>query len=113
MTLVTIVPVVVEFTRGSDNTRIYNEKTLLIKDVVGDYLLPIVPKVFYEEIPNLVEKYGQDGKKVSLTDFTLAAMTKIHKRDLFLLTKNPQDFPTTIFGVESYFLLKLKIGLQV
>lgn len=113
VTLVTIVPVVAEFTRGSDNMDIFINKTQLIERIVDKYLLPIHPDVFTKEIPWLVEKYGQDGKAVSLTDFSLAAMIKIHKTDLYLLTKNPKDFPTYIFTLKSHFLLELERGLQV
>ncbi len=113
ITLVTIIPVVAEFTKGSDTKNIFKQKTLLIKEIIGDYLLPILPKVFTEEIPWLVEKYGQAGKAVSLTDFCLAAMTKIHAKDLCLLTKNPKDFLASIFNLKTYFLIQLERGLQV
>jgi hypothetical protein len=113
VTLVTIAPVIAEFTRGFDSAKIFQDKTNLIKEIVGDYLLPIHPDVFSKEIPWLVEKYGQAGKAISLTDFSLGAMIKIHKADLCLVTKNPADFPTSIFSLESHFLLELERGLQV
>lgn len=112
ITLVTIMPVVTEFTQGSDTQAIFNAKTALINEII-DYLLPIHPGVFKTEIPWLVENYGQVGKKVSLTDFCLAATTKIHNTDLLLVTKNPHDFPTSIFSVDCYFLLRLERALQV
>lgn len=113
VTLATIMPVFAEFTRGSDTSAIFKNKTLLIKEIVGECLLPIHQTVFTEEVPWLVEKYGQAGKAMSLTDFCLAAVTKIHKTDLRLLTKNPKDFPSSIFEVDAYFLLQLERGLQV
>ncbi|MFZ1721542.1 MAG: hypothetical protein WAU07_03480 [Microgenomates group bacterium] len=113
ITLVTIVPVVAEFTRGSETPDIYKKKTLLIKEIVGEHILSIHPNVFGKEVIKLVEEYGQTGKAVSITDYCLAAMTKIYKVDLCLLTKNPKDFPTSIFAVECYFLLQLNRALQV
>lgn len=112
ITFVTIMPVVAEFTRGSDTQAIFTAKTSLINEII-DYLLPVHPNVFGVEVPWLVEKYGQSGKKMSTTDFALAATTKIHKTDLVLVTKNPQDFPTTVFTVDCYFLLRLERALQV
>ena len=113
ITLVTIVPVITEFTRGSETSEIYTQKKTLINNVIGEYILPLRADVFTEVFPWLVEKYGQVGKTVSITDFCLAALTKIHKHDLCLLTKNPKDFPTSIFSVECYFLLELDRALQV
>lgn len=113
ITLVTVAPVITEFTKGSDTPQIYADKSELVKEVVQDYILNIHPKVFLKEIPLLTKEYGQRGKAVSMTDFILAAMTKIYKNDLCLLTKNPKDFPTSIFTMEGYFLLKLDRALQV
>lgn len=104
--------VATEFTRGSDTLEIYLEKTTLVKNVV-DLLLPINPNILNQEISWLTKHYGQIGKNISLTDFILAAQTKFHYRDLCLLTKNPKDFPTTIFSVKTHFLLQIDRGLQV
>lgn len=112
ITFVTNVAVVTEFSRGSDTTQIYAQKTALVETII-DFVLPITPQVFLEEIPWLTEKYGQMGKVVSLTDFILAAQTKQHSTDLCLLTKNPKDFPTSIFSVKTHLLLELERGLQV
>lgn len=112
ITFVTNVPVVTEFLRGSDKPDIFNQKSALIKKIIGDYLLPVTPSILNEEVPWLVENYGQIGKSISITDFILAAQTKAHS-DLYLVTKNPSDFPSSIFSVKTYFLLQLERGLQV
>ncbi len=110
--LVTNAAVTTEFSKGSDTAQIFIEKSALVNNLI-DYLLPILPDVFNVEIPWLTEQYGQIGKSVSTTDFILAAQTKMHPNDLCLVTKNPKDFPTSIFSVQTYFLLQLERGLQV
>lgn len=112
ITFVTNVPVVTEFSKGSDTELIFSEKTALIKKVV-DYLLPVTPAVFQTEVPWLTDRYGQAGRSVSTTDFILAAQTKIHVNDLCLVTKNPHDFPMSLFSVKTYFLIQLERALQV
>lgn len=105
-------PVATEFLRGSDTNEIFVKKNILIVNII-DYFLPITPKILNKEVPSLIDKYGQVGKSTSVTDFILAAQTKVHSRDLCLLTKNPRDFPTTIFSVKTYFLLQLERALQI
>jgi len=109
--LATTMPVVTEFTGGSDTPVIYKSKIELVKSVT-EYFLPISANVFQTAVPWLTEQYGQIGKAISMTDFMLAALINIHP-DLCLLTKNPQDFPTSVFKVKTYFLLQLERALQV
>jgi hypothetical protein len=112
ITLVTNIAVSTEFTRGSDTPSIFIQKTALVKKII-DSFLPINSNIFDIEIPLLTERYGQIGKSISVTDFVLAAQTKLYSNDLCLLTKNPKDFPSSIFTLKTHFLLRLERGLQV
>jgi predicted nucleic acid-binding protein len=112
ITFVTNVPVVTEFTKGSENAEKFAEKTALVNTII-DYLLPIPPSVFTHELPSIVEKYGKSGATCSVTDMILASQIKMHANDLFLVTKNPNDFPSKVFVLKTYFLLQLNRALQV
>jgi len=105
-TLVTIQPVLIEFARGAKSKSAFSNRVSLVEDYVDGYIIPISPKAFSDDVPFLVEGYGQAGARVSLTDFLLAATAKQHTNDLFLLTKNSLDFPEKFFQLETYFLLQ-------
>lgn len=110
--LVTIDPVKIEFNRGAENQSRLKVKRQLINSIV-DYCLPIHASVYDQHIPFLVEKYREGGKTVSLTDFFLGSLLIQHQKDLCLLTKNPKDFPLSIFQLKSYVILKMNRALQV
>jgi len=112
ITLVTIRPVEVEFCNGAESSEKLNTKRELVKNIVDDFILPINSCIFEKYLPSLVAKYGQYGRGISLTDYILAGCLMQHARDMLLLTKNPSDFPSACFQLESHILLSQFRTLQ-
>lgn len=112
VTLVTISPVALEFTKGSKSKEVISNSLLLMEKFVDAYL-PVHPSVFEKYSPFLVEEYQKKGAGVSITDLLLGGMVYHHKKDLCLLTKNSKDFPLNVFDLETYFLLKNKISSTI
>jgi len=112
VTLVTIDPVKIEFTRGSENKTKLEVKKQFINSIVG-FTLPIAQSIFNKTIPELIQSYQEIGKSISLTDLILAATTVNHSHDLYLLTKNPKDFPRSVFNLNTHMVIDLKRELQV
>ena len=92
--LLTIFPVVVEFSRNSDTIKEYKSRREFIKTIVG-VVLPI-ERTLIKDVEELVLAYRNHGKHTSLTDFFLAGTLKRY-RGLFLMTRNNKDFPIEIF----------------
>ncbi len=113
VTLVTCQPVVIEFTSGSESSKICQEKEKLISQIVSDYKLPLKPSIFEKTIPYLIERYKGFGKRVSLTDYILGALLMQYGENIFLLTKNPRDFPPSVFCCETHFVIKMNRALQI
>jgi len=112
VTIVTVSPVIAEFTKGVENTKKLSEKLSFVDSII-DIKLPISPDIINKYIPNLVSQYKAKGKSVSYVDFILAGLVDKYERDLVLLTKNPVDFPLSVFNLYSYFVIKMDRALQV
>ena len=111
ITLVTIELVKAEFLKGAESTSKYDIKRDFLDDVV-DSMLPVPPLVLSKQLPELVKRYGEMGKGTSIVDFMLCATLHYYQTGLFLLTKNPKDFPNTVTDLHSYFLLYNTRALQ-
>ncbi len=72
ITLVTIDPVVFEFTQGAENPDKLESKIKFISGIV-DYILPINSDLFTKYIPSLILEYKENGKGLSITDLLLGA----------------------------------------
>lgn len=111
ITLVTIDPVIAEFTSGAESKTRLKEKIDFVNGIIT-FQLPITPDVITKNIPLLIAKYGPKGKGVSHVDYLLAGMLVKHANDLLLLTKNAKDFPTSIFDLCSHFVISIDRSLQ-
>jgi predicted nucleic acid-binding protein len=99
VTLLTIKPVLMEFVEGAADPIRFKEKSQIIDNIIEAYL-PITEEIFEESL-NLIKDYGPDGKGLGVTDFLLGALLKKFKGNLFLFSKNTNDFLTNIFPVVS------------
>lgn len=95
--LLTILPVAIEFLRGSATTKEHKSRQDFIKAIAGT-VLPI-EKTLIEDIQALVSAYRDGGRHTNITDFFLAGVLKRYK-NLYLMTGDNKDFPTTIFDRE-------------
>ncbi len=110
VTLVTIDPVVLEFIKGSQNAEKYNQKLEYINSII-DTCLPL-PKEVFELAKKLAEDYQEEGKSVSITDFLLGASLAHYPKNLLLISKNTNDFPTDIFHLKSHINLIKRKSIQ-
>ena len=111
ITLVTIDPVKAEFLKGSETNVKYESKLKFITDTIHS-ILPIPTTILSEYLPRLVKGYGELGKGTSIVDFILCSMLQYYQSGLYLLTKNPKDYPNTVTNLHSYFLLYNTRALQ-
>lgn len=111
ITLVTLELVKAEFLKGSENSSKYDIKREFLDRSVNS-ILPVPPLVYTKHLPELVKRYGEMGKGTSIVDFILCATLHYYQTSLFLLTKNPKDFPNTVTDLHSYFLLYNTRALQ-
>lgn len=111
ITLVTLELVKAEFLKGAENSSKYDIKREFLDRSVNS-ILPVPPLVYTKHLPDLVKKYGEMGKGTSIVDFMLCATLHYYQTSLFLLTKNPKDFPNTVTDLHSYFLLYNTRALQ-
>lgn len=103
-TLMTIDAVLLEFIKGAQDVKKLKEKREFVEQIVESYLHE--DRKIFSYAFKLVELYKEEGKGVSMTDFILGAtLMYYHRNNLFLLTKNPSDFPTNIFTLKTYLNL--------
>ncbi|HRN96012.1 MAG TPA: PIN domain-containing protein [Candidatus Levybacteria bacterium] len=110
VTLVTIDPVKIEFLKGIQDTKKFEEKKAFIDQII-DICLPISSEVI-KNLYSLVKDYQDSGKILSITDLLIGATLKHYPGSLYLLTKNPRDFPTTIFKFTTHMTLLHQKALQ-
>ncbi len=97
--LVTLECVLTEFIKGGSDEKKLKEKRQYVEDIV-DAFLPITQEIT-QNATKLAELYKEDGKKVSIADFFLGAMTMRYQK-MLLMTCNITDFPTNIFNLETF-----------
>lgn len=112
ITLTTIDAVVIEFTTGSENEDKLAQKSEFVHAIVQDYVLHSSLQTS-THLHELVKLYKHYGKGVSVCDYLLAASLKQYRGHLYLLTKNPKDFPTSVFSYESHIILQMERALQI
>jgi hypothetical protein len=78
-----------------------------------DAELPITPDLVVDHLFEVIKMYGENGRDVSIVDFMLAASAKKYTRDLYVMTKNPKDFPGSIFSLRNYMVLQKTRALQI
>lgn len=110
--LTTVKPVIVEFTKGVKDNRSLKERLEFVESII-DLQLPVHPKVNEVLIPQLVKSYGQIGRGLSYVNFILGGLINKHKRDLLLMSKNPADFPLSIFDLNNHLIIKMNRALQI
>lgn len=109
-TLVSLDAVKIEFLKGAPNAEKYKQKEDFFDEII-DTCLPITSDTLLN-LYELVQKYGEGGKSLSITDLFLGAILMQYKSSLFLLTKNTTDFPTNIFNLKSYINISYTKGLH-
>lgn len=110
-TLVSLDAVKIEFLKGAPNEEKYKQKKDFFDEII-DACLPITNETIIS-LYELVQKYREEGKNISVTDLLLGAILMQYKNSLFLLTKNTTDFPTDIFNLASYVNVSYRKGLHV
>lgn len=109
ITLVTIDLVKIEFLRGSQDDATYKFKEEYLHKITK-IILPtdeIVIKNAYE----LLKKYREFGKTVAMADFYLGANLMRYKGNLYLLTRNTKEFPSSIFNLKHIVNYPLSKGI--
>ena len=99
--LVTLKVVLAEFIKGANDEKKFQEKRETVENIIDAYL-PIREEICDEAI-DLITKYKEEGKAVSITDYILGAYLKKYSGSVYLLTKNISDFPCNIFTLQTYF----------
>lgn len=110
-TLVSLDAVKIEFLKGAPNAEKYKQKEDFFNEII-DTCLPITNDTLLN-LYELVQKYREEGKNISVTDLLLGAILMQYKSNLFLLTKNTTDFPINIFDLKSYMNISYTKGLHV
>lgn len=109
VTLVTIDSVKYELLKGSANSRKYEEKEILIREIV-DATLPFTSHTS-ELIYELIREYGIDGTALSITDLTLGANLKQYKNNIYLMSRDTTDFMQNIFDLAFIINASYKKGI--
>lgn len=103
VTITTTKQVLSEFLRGSTTETKLEEKKSFIENIT-EYYLPLTPDLdSHSEL--LLKSYKIDGKDLSITDLTLGSLLVKYQNNLFLLSGDQGDFPTTIFNRKSFITL--------
>lgn len=95
--LATIDFVKMEILKGAEDATRYNTKERLITDVT-ETILPNMP-THVEQAYELIKKYQEDGKSLSITDYYLGVNLMHYKSSLLLMTRNTTEFPERIFNL--------------
>lgn len=111
--LVTVDQVAFEFTKGGQSKDVVLAKREQIAEIVELSNLPIRPEVYSTLVPDLIERYGEIGKAISITDLLLAGVLQSYRNDMLLLTKNPRDFPSSVFTLQSHLILQTRQSLHI
>ena len=110
-TLVSSDSVKIEFLKGAPNAEKYKQKEDFFNQII-ETCLPVTNDTLLK-LYELIQKYREEGKSLSVTDLFLGATLMQYKGSLFLLTKNTTDFPTNIFNLKSYVNISYTKGLHV
>lgn len=102
----TIDPVLIEYYKGVDTNHHLKVKTELF-DKTLNKIYPISPRTI-ENTRQMSLAYRKDCAQISATDLLLAGTLKEKNKELILLTRNHQDFPTTIFDRIGIINVELK-----
>jgi predicted nucleic acid-binding protein len=101
--------VTAEFVKGKVSLVEINKKEKIVKDIIESYF-PITEETT-QNFLKLLKLYKEDGNSISITDLTLGSIL-MQNSDIFLITKNTNDFPTNIFGLETFFNLFHRKAIQ-
>lgn len=108
-TLVTIDVVAIEFLKGAQDKKKFEEKKKHVEEIIDTYL-PVTNKIIKDAI-ELTNMYHLDGKSVNATDFTLGAVLMSYPENIFLMTRNTNDFPTNIYNLVTCFNIVHRKGI--
>lgn len=111
ITLASIEPVAIEFTKGQSSLERIKERLELMELLIDCYL-PLTKEVI-SKLQVLVQSYGKMGNKASMTDLLIGATAVNYCNGLYIATKNITDFPHDTFNLEQHFLLKNKVTRTV
>ncbi len=110
-TLVTIKPVLHEFTKGAPNPEKLSEKEEFLGSIIETFLN--TDEEIYKNVDSLIKKYGIDGKSTSITDLLLGGTLMKYSTNLLFLTRNTNDYPNRIFTPVSYLHLVHSKGIHL
>ena len=110
VSLSTIDLVKMEFLKGALDEQKYDEKIKLMESII-DNTISITPDI-HENVYTLIKKYKIEGKSSSITDLYLGAYLMKYRKNLFLLTRNTNDFLQNIFGVKSIINVTYPKGIH-
>lgn len=100
-----------EFLRGSRSTQEYNRKKEFVESIVDNIFS--IKESIEEDALKLSLLYLSPGGTTSVTDFYLAAtLITLKSPNIFLMTKNHKDFPTTLFDRANTFLFHNERDVQ-
>lgn len=108
--LVTLLSVKAEFLKGAVNAAKYQIKEKIIANFIDSYLPE--SDTTYDNLFELIKRYGEQGKGLSITDLLLGATLLKYPKQLLLMTKNTAEFPLNIFQLKTHLLLSHNKGLQ-
>lgn len=109
ITVATIDCVRIEFLRGASNEDKYKEKESYF-DNITKIILPTTPDIV-ENSYKLVKKYKEQGGTVAFADFYLGANLMKYGSNLYLLSKNTTELPSTIFDLKYIINYPLNKGI--
>lgn len=102
ITLTTTYLVYLEFSRGFDTLKEFNEAAEWFDKTI-DLIYPV--KGLEEWIEKLKLVYRKYGRDVGPTDFSLGALLLKHKEKIYLLSKNHKHFITDLFDIQAFLPL--------
>ncbi|MDO8487017.1 MAG: hypothetical protein Q7S45_01880 [Candidatus Curtissbacteria bacterium] len=100
VTLVTVNAVLIEFTKGSFELKIFEEKKKFLDEII-DAIIPLEKGVFDNAI-GLLKLYGIEGKDISIVDLLLGGTLVKYGKNIYLMTKDIKDFPANIYKLETH-----------
>ncbi|KKP80882.1 MAG: hypothetical protein UR81_C0013G0008 [Candidatus Levybacteria bacterium GW2011_GWB1_35_5] len=109
ITVVTIDCVRIEFLRGAPNENKYKEKEDYF-DNITKIILPTNVEIIQNSY-ELVKKYKEQGGTVAIADLYLGANLMKYKSNIYLLSKNTTELPSTIFDLKYIINYPLNKGI--
>lgn len=109
VTITTLNVVKYEFLKGSSNKEKYSEKLKLVESII-DTTITVSPDTD-ALVHKLILKYGIDGSSLSLADLFLGATLMKYGKNIFLLTRDTNDFVQNIFRLSEVVNVPINKGI--